>query len=84
MKRDRLVRVSVAELLRKFSLLSDKALNEPIIIAKNGRDRLVLVSVEEYLLMRDTIGCATTLDTSVLDTTDNARVVVNAPQNETG
>jgi len=74
------MRVSVKELLRNFSLLSDKALNEPIIIAKNGRDRLVLVSVEEYLLMRDTIGSATTSGASVLDTADNARVVVNAPK----
>jgi len=50
------MRVSVKELLRNFSLLSDKALNEPVIITKNGRDRLVLVSVEEYLLMRDMVG----------------------------
>ncbi len=52
------MRVSVKELLRNFSLLSDKALYEPVIITKNGRDRLVLVSVEEYNLMRDMIGGA--------------------------
>jgi len=50
------MRVSVKELLRNFSLLSDKALSEPVIITKNGRDRLVLVSVEEYSMMRDMIG----------------------------
>jgi prevent-host-death family protein len=49
------MRVSVKELLRKFSQLSDRALTEPVIITKNGRDRLVLVSVEEYNLMRDMI-----------------------------
>jgi prevent-host-death family protein len=52
------MRVSVKELLRNFSLLSDKALQEPLIITKNGRDRLVLVSVDEYNLMRDMIGRA--------------------------
>ena len=50
------MRVSVKDLLRNFSLLSDKALNEPVIITKNGRDRLVLVSMDEYSLMRDLIG----------------------------
>ena len=48
-----MMRVSVKELLRSFSLLGDKALSEPIIIAKNGRDRLVLISVEEYQRMRE-------------------------------
>jgi prevent-host-death family protein len=52
------MRVSVKELLRNFSLLSDKALHEPLIITKNGRDRLVLVSIDEYNLMRDMIGRA--------------------------
>jgi prevent-host-death family protein len=47
------MRVSVKELLRNFSLLSDKALSEPVIITKNGRDRLVLVGVEEYLMLKD-------------------------------
>ncbi len=57
-ERGRQMRVSVKELLRNFSRLSDKALHEPLIISKNGRDRLVLVSVEEYNLMRDMIGSA--------------------------
>ena len=74
------MRVSVKELVRNFSFLSDKALNEPVIITKNGRDRLVLVSVEEYLLMRDTIGSATTSGASILDTADDAQVLVNAPK----
>jgi prevent-host-death family protein len=47
------MRVSVKELLRNFSRLSDKALSEPVIITKNGRDRLVLVSIEEYSMLRD-------------------------------
>jgi prevent-host-death family protein len=47
------MRVSVKELLRNFSRLSDKALSEPVIITKNGRDRLVLVSIEEYSMLSD-------------------------------
>jgi prevent-host-death family protein len=49
------MRVSVKELLRNFSLLSDKALSEPVIITKNGRDRLVLVSIEEYMMLKDVV-----------------------------
>ena len=35
-------RVSTVELLRYFGVYSDVALAEPIILTKNGRDRLVL------------------------------------------
>jgi prevent-host-death family protein len=41
-------RVSSAELVRNFSELADQALSEPVIITKNGRDRLVLIAVEDY------------------------------------
>jgi PHD/YefM family antitoxin component YafN of YafNO toxin-antitoxin module len=42
------MRVSSAEFLKKYGALSDKALSEPVTITRNGRDRLVLVSVEEF------------------------------------
>jgi PHD/YefM family antitoxin component YafN of YafNO toxin-antitoxin module len=42
------MKVSTAELVRNFGPLSDKALSEPLTITKNDRDRLVLLSVEEY------------------------------------
>lgn len=42
------MKVSTAELVRNFGPLSDKALSEPLTITKNGRDRLVLLSAEEY------------------------------------
>lgn len=42
------MKVSTAELVRNFGPLSDKALIEPVTITKNGRERLVLLSVEEY------------------------------------
>jgi prevent-host-death family protein len=40
--------VTSAEFQRNLGLYQDKALAEPVIITKNGRERLVLVSVEEY------------------------------------
>jgi len=42
------MRVSSAELRKRFGALSDKAQTEPLTITRNGRDRLVLMSVEEY------------------------------------
>lgn len=42
------MRVSSAEFQKKFGSLTDKALTEPVTITHNGRDRLVLMSVEEY------------------------------------
>ena len=47
------MRVSVREILRNFAFFGDKALSAPVIITKNGRDRLVLISVEEYAMLRD-------------------------------
>ena len=42
------MRVSSAEFEKEFGSLADKALTEPVTISLNGRDRLVLLSVEEY------------------------------------
>jgi PHD/YefM family antitoxin component YafN of YafNO toxin-antitoxin module len=41
-------RVSSADLVRNFSEHSDAALAEPIVITRNGRDRLVIMDVERY------------------------------------
>lgn len=46
------MRVSSAEFLKSYGALSDKALSEPITITRNGRDRLVLVSAEEFERIR--------------------------------
>jgi prevent-host-death family protein len=40
--------VSSAEFQRNLGLYQDKALTEPITITRNGRERLVLLSVEEF------------------------------------
>jgi len=42
------MRVTTAEFIKGYGALADKALHEPLTITKNGRDRLVLLSVEEY------------------------------------
>ena len=46
------VKVSTAELMRNFGPFADKALTEPLTITKNGRDRLVLLSSEEYARLK--------------------------------
>jgi prevent-host-death family protein len=42
------MRISSAEFQKKFGSLADHALTEPVTITRNGRDRLVLMSVQEY------------------------------------
>jgi PHD/YefM family antitoxin component YafN of YafNO toxin-antitoxin module len=41
-------RVSSGELQRKIGYVQDLALVEPVTITTNGRDRLVMMSAEEY------------------------------------
>ena len=42
------MRVTSAAFLKNYGSVSDTALKEAVTITRNGRDRLVLVSVEEY------------------------------------
>jgi|EndMetStandDraft_4_1072995.scaffolds.fasta_scaffold188027_2 hypothetical protein len=46
------MKVSSAEFIKNYGALSDKALQEPVMITRNGRDRLVLISSEEYARLR--------------------------------
>jgi prevent-host-death family protein len=46
------MKVSTAEFIRNFGPLSDKALTEPVTITKNGRDRLVVLSADEYARLK--------------------------------
>lgn len=43
-----MMKVSTAEFIKNYGTLADKALTEPITITKNGRDRFVMVNVEEF------------------------------------
>ncbi|MDE1905894.1 MAG: type II toxin-antitoxin system Phd/YefM family antitoxin [Rhodospirillales bacterium] len=40
--------VSAVEFQRNFGRYQDEALKQPLSITRNGRDRLVVLSVEEY------------------------------------
>ena len=42
------MRVTTAYFIKHYGSLADRALAEPVTITKNGRDRLVVLSVEEY------------------------------------
>ena len=42
------MRVTAAEFIENYGSLAYKALVEPLTITKNGQDRLVVVSAEEY------------------------------------
>ena len=46
------MRVSSAEFIKKYGELADKALSEPVTITRNGRDRLVVLSIDEYLRLK--------------------------------
>jgi PHD/YefM family antitoxin component YafN of YafNO toxin-antitoxin module len=46
------MRVTTAEFIKRYGALADRALNEPVTITKNGRDRLVLLSVDEYTRLK--------------------------------
>ena len=43
-----MITVSSAEFQRNFGTYQDKALIEPVSITRNGRQRIVMVSAEEY------------------------------------
>lgn len=43
-----MIRVSSGELQRKIGHIQDMALVDPVAITNNGRDRLVMMSIEEY------------------------------------
>jgi prevent-host-death family protein len=42
------MRVTTADFIKNYGSLADRALSEPLTITKNGRDRLVVMSAEEY------------------------------------
>jgi prevent-host-death family protein len=46
------MRVSSADFLKNYGQLTDKALSEPVTITRNGRDRLVVLSVDEYARLK--------------------------------
>jgi PHD/YefM family antitoxin component YafN of YafNO toxin-antitoxin module len=47
-----MIRVSSTEFGKKVGLYQDAALSQPVIVTRDGRDRTVMISVEEYLRLR--------------------------------
>lgn len=45
-------RVSASEFQRAFGALSDKARREPVMITRQGRDHLVVLSADEYARLK--------------------------------
>ena len=46
------MKTTTAEFIKNYGTLADKALTEPVVITKNGRDRLVVLSAEEYARLK--------------------------------
>lgn len=46
------MKVTSAEFIKNYGQLADKALTEPVTITRNGHERLVLLSVDEYTRLK--------------------------------
>ena len=46
--RDGMIKVSAAEFQRNIGRYQDIALGQPVAVTRNGRERTVMISVEEY------------------------------------
>jgi PHD/YefM family antitoxin component YafN of YafNO toxin-antitoxin module len=46
------MKVSTAAFIKNYGTLADHALKEPVTITKNGRDRLVILSADEYARLK--------------------------------
>lgn len=46
------MRVTTADFIKHYGSLADRALAEPVTITKNGRDRLVVLSAEEFARLK--------------------------------
>jgi prevent-host-death family protein len=42
-------------MIRGFGKYAETALREPVVISKNGRDRLVLIAIDEYRSLTELI-----------------------------
>ncbi|WP_431281786.1 type II toxin-antitoxin system Phd/YefM family antitoxin [Humitalea sp. 24SJ18S-53] len=43
-----MLKIPAAEAQRHFGLYQDKALTQPVAVTRNGRARVVMISIEEY------------------------------------
>ncbi len=62
------MRISTADFVRSFGTWVDQAMSAPVMVTKHGRDRLVILSAEEYgRLTRQSRRAARTRDLSAGD-----------------
>ena len=62
------MRISTADFIKNFGPRADQAMNAPLTITKHGRDRLVILSAEEYgRLTRQSRGSAKRRDLAMED-----------------
>ncbi len=47
-----MIRVSATEFSKEFGRYQDAALTQPVIVTRNGRDRTVMISAEEYARLK--------------------------------
>ena len=47
-----MIRIGESDFLRAFDAMSEMAQKDPVTITKQGRDRLVVMSAEEYMRLR--------------------------------
>lgn len=47
-----MIRVSATEFGKEVGRYQDAALTEPVIVTRNGRDRTVMISAEEYFRLK--------------------------------
>ncbi len=47
-----MIKVTAAEFQRNIGRYQDIALTQPVVVARNGRERTVMISVEEYYRLK--------------------------------
>ena len=48
----KIIRVSSTEFGKEVGRFQDVALSQPVVVTRNGRDRTVMISAEEYLRLK--------------------------------
>jgi prevent-host-death family protein len=74
------ITVTSGEFLKAYGRITDTAMREPVSITSHGRERLVLLSAEEYRRLRQ--GCREALHVWELSETDLAAIAVSEPPPE--
>jgi prevent-host-death family protein len=69
-----MIRVSSTEFGKEVGRYQDAALNQPVVVTRNGRDRTVMISAEEYARLKRR-------DRQVFATSEAPEEVIDAVRN---